>query len=84
MSHLDVGVNFAGKTEEDLLCVNVGKKVNPRDSMQNQSLKGAVWISAGLLEIIPFQPMNSGLSVDHTAQMIRHAVRLPAANADES
>ena len=70
------------------LCVNVGTRVKagwsstPGDTiMREQSLGGAQWIPACLLEIVPNQMTNAMLSPEHTAEMLRNAVRLPAANA---
>jgi eukaryotic translation initiation factor 2C len=71
---------------DELLCVNVGKKVENLDTanetkMRKQTLDGAIWIPACLLEILPNQAVHGLLSADNTAQMIKQAVRLPAANA---
>ncbi|KAI4650583.1 hypothetical protein J4E93_002940 [Alternaria ventricosa] len=72
-----------------LLCVNVGKRVQSSRSkdagkpafMRQQTLDGAQWIPACLLEILPFQPMTGQMSPKHTAEMMRHALHLPAENA---
>jgi hypothetical protein len=82
-------VDLASFTGNDLLCVNVGKRVkrivgmNQTDptQMRRQTLDGAVWIPACLLEILPNQAVHNLLSANDTAEMIKQAVRLPAANA---
>lgn len=49
--------------------------------MRKQTLEGAIWIPACLLEIVPNQPMTAPLQPRHTSEMIRYALRYPAANA---
>lgn len=75
-----------GGTENDLQCVNVGKRVKspgskePKD-MRLQSIDGAQWIPACLLEILPYQPMTGQMSPEQTTEMLNHALHLPAKNA---
>jgi hypothetical protein len=70
-----------------MLCVNVGKRVKScksgkttLDEMKKQTVDGAQWIPACLLEILPFQPMPGLMNAVHTAGMVKHAVHLPAEN----
>ncbi|KAH5324478.1 hypothetical protein HBI12_092410 [Parastagonospora nodorum] len=78
----------AKKNKWEKLCVNVGTRVksgwsdtSKDTTMREQSLGGAQWIPACLLEIVPNQLTNAMLSTEHTTEMLRDAVRLPAANA---
>jgi hypothetical protein len=70
-----------------LLCVNVGKRVRSfagnitTDDMKQQTLNGAQCIPACFLEILPYQPMNGQMNPEHTAEMMSHALHLPAENA---
>ena len=71
-----------------LLCVNVGNRVKSvpdhlltDEKMRQQTLGGAQWIPACLPEILPNHQTAAPLSPDHTTQMLRDAVRLPAENA---
>jgi hypothetical protein len=83
-----MGVSFPNDNESTQLCVNVGKRVRsfqlgtstPSD-MQKQTVDGAQWIPAYLLEILPFQPMGGLMSPDHTTEMMKVALHLPAENA---
>jgi hypothetical protein len=75
-----------GETENDLRCVNVGKRIkSPRSGnlvdMREQSKDGAQWIPACLLEILPYQPMTGQMSPEQTTEMLNHALHLPAKNA---
>jgi hypothetical protein len=79
------------KINKDTLCVNVGKPASPNNMgsnlsapqiMRSQSVKGAIWIPANLLEIVPDQTTNVGLCPQHTADMIRIALRAPGHNVD--
>ncbi|CAN9170096.1 unnamed protein product [Alternaria alternata] len=75
-----------GETENDLRCVNVGKRIKSSRSknlvdMREQSKDGAQWIPACLLEILPYQPMTGQMSPEHTTEMLNHALHLPAKNA---
>jgi hypothetical protein len=73
-----------------MVCVNVGKRVraNGRDTenpaedrlMREQSERGAQWIPACLLQIMPGQIVKTTLDSNHTSEMIKHALRLPAEN----
>jgi hypothetical protein len=73
-----------------MICVNVGKRVrangqdtdNPVDDrlMREQSERGAQWIPACLLQIMPGQIVKTTLGSNHTCEMIKHALRLPAEN----
>jgi hypothetical protein len=73
----------------DLLCVNIGKRVRthrrPEETeeglMRAQSVDGAQWIPARLLEIMPGQVVKTTLGSKHTSDMIANALRLPAENA---
>jgi eukaryotic translation initiation factor 2C len=73
----------------DLLCVNIGKQVRthrrPEETeeglMRAQSVDGAQWIPARLLEIMPGQVVKTTLGSKHTSDMIANALRLPAENA---
>ena len=76
----DAKVNFT-RGEYDQLCVNVGKKVVRTIDPKEQSLQGAQWVPAYLLEILPDQPMTVQMSSNHTTAMIKYALRYPAANA---
>lgn len=49
--------------------------------MKEQSLKGAQWIPACLLEIVPNQTTKATLGGMHTSSMLDVALRLPNANA---
>jgi hypothetical protein len=83
-----MGVSFPNDNESTQFCVNVGKRVRsfqlgtstPSD-MQKQTVDGAQWIPAYLLEIFPFQPMGGLMSPDHTTEMMKVALHLPAENA---
>ncbi|ORX99403.1 Piwi domain-domain-containing protein [Clohesyomyces aquaticus] len=91
-------VNLNGKSFNDLLCVNVGKKINMKEvdrivgatcpsrknevRMRTLCEKGAIWVPACMLEIVPYQPVKGLLSARHTADMIDHALRLPGPNAE--
>jgi hypothetical protein len=80
-------VSLTGKTSSELICVNVGKRVQSFkdkptvDQMKQQHLDGAQWIPAGLLEILPFQPMTGQMSGRQTTEMLKHALHYPAKNA---
>jgi hypothetical protein len=65
------------------LFVNVGKKLTSSlgNDMRAQIEAGAIWISAQLLEIVPYQMVKGKLSPDRTEQMLKFAVRHPATNA---
>ena len=73
----------------DMICVNVGKPVRTKlrhgealDSlMKEQSINGAQWIPAMLLQIKENQMVKSPLPSVYVSDMIRKALRLPAANA---
>ncbi|KAG9194008.1 hypothetical protein G6011_04043 [Alternaria panax] len=77
------------KSANELKCVNVGTRVRSfqckdetlEDLMREQSLKGAQWIPAFLLEIVPNQTTKATLSGAHTTSMLNAALRLPRANA---
>jgi hypothetical protein len=77
----------ANSPHHELLCVNVGNRVKsfrrtPTDEqMREQTLGGAQWIPACLLEIVPHQQTAAPLSANHTTEMLKDAVRLPAENA---
>lgn len=81
-----MNIDFRGYKEEQLLCVNVGKRSlhaaskADDESMRKQSLEGAQWIPACLLEIVPRQVVRGLLPQDDIREMIKQAVRLPAAN----
>ncbi|CAN9187777.1 unnamed protein product [Alternaria alternata] len=82
----DIDVRMPGETENDLRCVNVGKRIKSSRSknlvdMREQSKDGAQWIPACLLEILPYQPMTGQMSPEHTTEMLNHALHLPAKNA---
>ncbi|KAL1798145.1 hypothetical protein ACET3X_002182 [Alternaria dauci] len=83
----EMKAQMPGKNSQDLLCVNVGKRVKSlgnkdlTKSMRQQSLDGAQWIPACLLQIVPYQPMTGQMSSEHTTEMLKHAVHLPAENA---
>jgi eukaryotic translation initiation factor 2C len=49
--------------------------------MDEQSVRGAIWIPANLLEILPDQTANVELCSQHTADMITMALREPGYNA---
>ena len=66
----------------DRLCVNVGKKISDRDTMETQSEKGAIWIPACLLQIESHQLVKGVLGTEHIKDMINHALRLPGPNAN--
>lgn len=68
-------------THVHTLCVNVGKKVDIRDSMQAQAANGAIWIPANLLEICPNQATKATLDGMHTSRMLNAACRRPLDNA---
>ena len=82
-------VLLKGRYDNDLICVNVGKPVRTRmrhgetldDLMKEQCLNGAQWIPACLLQIKDNQIVKSPLPSAHVFDMIRKALRLPAANA---
>jgi hypothetical protein len=48
--------------------------------MRKQSARGAQWIPACLLQIIPGQIVTTTLDSGHTRDMIKNALRLPAEN----
>jgi len=87
-------VNFPADAVKDsaaTYCVNVGKRVKIPNSdeaqpneeiMRHQSERGAQWIPACLLEIIPGQVITTTLGPQHTGEMIKKALRLPAGNYD--
>jgi hypothetical protein len=81
---MDVSKKFGN----DLLCVNVGKRVHSfrpgsttEEDMKQQTIDGAQWIPACFLEILPYQPMTGQMDADHTRAMMDHALHLPAENA---
>lgn len=49
--------------------------------MREQSEKGAQWIPACLLQILPHQVIRSTLPTSHVPGMMAKALRLPAHNA---
>jgi len=74
--------------KHDLLCVNVSRRVDLFDpnrasleDMQQQTLHGAQWIPTYLLEILPYQPMTGQMISEHTTEMMKYALHLPAENA---
>jgi hypothetical protein len=85
---VDMNVQMHGTSDYDMLCMNVGKRVKsfpagtmkPEEMMQ-QTLDGAQWIPACLLEILPFQPMPGLMNAVHTTEMVKHPVHSPAENA---
>lgn len=79
---VECNIKMSNFRQEQMRCVNVGKRVDTSKNDKHQSLNGAKWIPAGLLEIVEFQPMKSMLSGGQTATMIKCALRLPAHNAD--
>lgn len=94
MRHTDSIIAFKskltiGNSWEESLCVNVGTRVRTvrrhdesREAlMKEQSLKGAQWIPACLLEIVPNQTTKATLGGMHTSSMLDVALRLPHANA---
>jgi hypothetical protein len=68
------------------ICVNVGPcKVENRfstneDDMKAQVLRGACWVPASLLEVLPNQSMTIPMNSEHTTDMINNAVQYPAEN----
>ncbi|KAF1937200.1 hypothetical protein EJ02DRAFT_469878 [Clathrospora elynae] len=71
----------AVETTKDTVYVNVGKPVSSSRDMCDQSIKGAVWVSANLLEIIPDQPTSACLCPQNAADMILMALRQSGHNA---
>jgi eukaryotic translation initiation factor 2C len=68
-------------TDKGTLCVNVGKPASSTSNMGEQSDRGAIWVPANLLEILPDQTTNVELCSQHTADMIAMALREPGSNA---
>jgi hypothetical protein len=78
-------VQFRSTGSADLVCVNVGRRELRRRQrqanerlMREQSDHGTQWIPACLLQIMPGQVVKTTLGSNHTKEMIKHALRLPA------
>jgi hypothetical protein len=81
-ARLDVGITNLIATG---LCVNVGRRLdssaNPNSDMRTQSVQGASWIPAQLLELLPNQQLKVQLPPELVSRIIRAACKKPIDNA---